>query len=348
MAASLAWSADYRAGIETLAKSVALFAIFIALRHALDRQLAQWMALAVTVGLIAIIGIERTGFAGAWGGYHNHNFQTEALLLGLPFVAYLHANLPRGPLRLVPVALIVGAIAYLVLINPSKIEFLSAAALAVYLLAEKGWQQRHRAAVAAALWRRAHRPAGRLRPLLLGQAAAGRLGVQDFAVPALRVAGQHPDHVVGETAVRARHRQLQRPLPDLPGRALRLALKNVEVGMFAIKQMQAGAAHNEFAEFLAAFGLAGVNRRLGRARGLAPGRGRNGRPGAARQPVRARALPRQRPGGVSVPEPGHRAAGGGRPPGCCTRPRRTRPNSFHPPAMSTGAAACSPWAASRR
>lgn len=256
MAASLAWSADYRAGIETLAKSVALFAIFIALRHALDRQLAQWMALAVTVGLIAIIGVERTGFA-AWGGYHNQNFQTEALLLGLPFVAYLHAKLPRGPLRLVPVALIVGAIAYLVLVNPSKIEFLSAAALAVYLLAEKGWQQRHRAAVAAALIVLAALLVGFVlyfwdKPLLAGTAFKTSLFPRfELLVNTLTMWWDKPLFGRGIGSFNALY-------PTFQAAHFDWLSKNVEVGMFAIKQMQAGAAHNEFAEFLAAFGLAGV------------------------------------------------------------------------------------------
>jgi hypothetical protein len=259
MAASLAWSADYRGGIETLAKAVALLTVFIALRHALDRQLAQWMALAVTVGLAAIIVLDRAGFA-PWGGYYNQNFQTEALLLGLPFVAYLQASLPKGPLRYVPLALMVGAVAYMVLVNPSKIEFLSAAALAVYLLAEKGWR-RHKAAVFVALAVLAALLLGFVlyfwdKPLLAGSAFRTSLFPRfELLVNTLTL---WSDKGLSGILFGRGIGSFNALYPLYQGAHFEWLSKNVEIGLFAVKQMQAGAAHNEFVEFLSAFGLVGV------------------------------------------------------------------------------------------
>ena len=137
---SLAWTPDRQAGLQFLGKFAAAAVIFAYLKNygddALFRQLLAWTAVGVGVALF-LAYTQR----GAWGGFHNQNFITEYLLLALPFcvgyIAFTASRIRRTAAWLV----VLGAIWYLVVDNPSRLEFAVVPLVAAGMIGSIAWRR---------------------------------------------------------------------------------------------------------------------------------------------------------------------------------------------------------------
>ena len=117
---SLLWSPDHAQGISQFVKLVTLIVICLA-----GRQLgARWLPWAAVLSLPIVI------FNGWWGGFGNENFETEFLILLVPW--FLIAPIWVGlPALLVCLGLLID--------NPSRIEFFVAYGLIGLWLARRRW-----------------------------------------------------------------------------------------------------------------------------------------------------------------------------------------------------------------
>lgn len=120
---SLAWSPNTLGGRDVLIKWSLLTAAFIGLRHSFTPDTYKRIATAIAIGILGIIAMDRLRIAQS-GGYFNQNYQTEAILLGLPFLLVFNTRRVAPWLRWGTRLLALGAVLFLIFFNPSKIEFL--------------------------------------------------------------------------------------------------------------------------------------------------------------------------------------------------------------------------------
>jgi len=138
--ASWFWSADPIGGVDTLMKLLLLFIVFLVLRRDDDVTLHRVIIGTVAVSAILSMLLERGGIA-AFGGYFNQNYQTEMLLASLPFILYLHRIFERPGLKWLAWGLGGLTVAYLLLLNQSKIEFVVLPAMLFSALLVMAWRK---------------------------------------------------------------------------------------------------------------------------------------------------------------------------------------------------------------
>ncbi len=251
-ALSLAWSPDPLAGLALLSKFGLLAVIFLCLKNAGNDAWFNWLCGAITVAAVTVLGFAFLKIGGplAWGGYGNQNFVTEFLILAVPFIATPAFVYPHQAIRTAVLAVIVVDLGYLFFFNPSKIEFLVIAGLAFAAAIGWGWRRSRWLAAAGAL-------------AVIGAVAAAAVyfwganhGFRDSIYPRLALIINTllmwwDKPLIGQGAgsfnflyslFQERH----------------LAWVDIGTEMFAIKQTIAGAAHNEYVQLLATFGLIGT------------------------------------------------------------------------------------------
>lgn len=140
---SLAWSSDYLAGLVLLGKLGLLVAIFLCLKNAGNDAWFNWLCGAVAVAAAIVLGFEFLRVAGpySWGGYGNQNFMAEFLMLAVPFIAVLVYVYPHKAIRGAALVVLVVDLGYIFFINPTKIKFL--VLLGFVLAAAINWGWRH-------------------------------------------------------------------------------------------------------------------------------------------------------------------------------------------------------------
>ncbi|MDK9725590.1 MAG: O-antigen ligase family protein [Sterolibacteriaceae bacterium MAG5] len=255
VAASLAWSPNTLGGRDVLIKWALLTAVFIALRHASTSSTHVKIAGAIAVSLFGILVMDRLGIAES-GSYFNQNYETEAILLGLPFLLIFNGTNTKPWLRWGVRLLAIGSAFFLVYFNPSKIEFLVWAGCGMFF-------------TVAILWRRSKLQAfSILLPLLV---ATGLLiylgwdqplfgeshGFRDSIHPRLELLANGfamwiDSPVIGHGAgfMYPVYPLFQEHYIQLLGAGYRTSLLT---GFYT----SAGALHNEYIQFLAGFGLVG-------------------------------------------------------------------------------------------
>jgi len=251
---SLAWSPDRVSGLLFLVKIAAATAIFVYLKdfggELLFRRLIAWTTFATAVALWLAYTQP-----GAWGGFHNQNFITEYLLLALPFCFGYIAIASSRIRRALAALTVLGAFWYLLVDNPSRLEFniiplVAAGAFGLACGRQWGW-----------------------RPVL----AIGALVVLGFVIVTVAYWSTFP---FGERGLR--HSLLPRVGLALDTFSMWLSAPILGHGagsfqylfpayqedhlhrfgldsvLFSVKHIVAGAAHNEYLQLLSSFGLVGA------------------------------------------------------------------------------------------
>lgn len=248
-ALTLAWTPDALAGYALLSKFGLLAVIFLCLKNAGNDEWFNWLCVAIAASAAIVIGFAFFGVSNE-GGYGNHNFITEFLILAVPFIAVLAFVYPHKAVRAAVAALILAVLIYLFFFNVSKIEFLVIAGMSFAAIVIWGWQRNRLLAVAGALavigavaaavvyyWGADHGFRGSIYPRLA------------LIINTLLMWWDKP--LIGQGAgsfnflyslYQERH----------------LAWVDIGTEMFTQKQTIAGAAHNEYAQLLATFGLIGT------------------------------------------------------------------------------------------
>lgn len=269
---SLAWSSDYLAGLALLGKLGLLAAIFLCLKNAGNDAWFNWLCGAITVAVAIVLGFEFMHVAGpagtGWGGYGNQNFMAEFLMLAVPFIAALVYVYPHKAIRAAAVSVLVVDLGYVLFFNPTKIKFLVIAGLILAALSRWGWRHSRRLTLTGAFvvvvviaagvsyyWDAGHgfrwSTFARVPPII-------NSAVMWLSQPFYGLGAGSYNYVY--TMFQERH------------------IEYLDVGteVFLIKERVIGAAHNEYIQLLATFGLFGAALLAGFAYSLL--RGLKGRP----------------------------------------------------------------------
>jgi hypothetical protein len=254
---SLLWSVDPLTGIDALYKFGMLFLIFSCLRRSFNRALGLHLGIAILLGLAATIGMQLLSPVSEqfWGGYFNQNFWTETVLLGLPFLYLLYAELNGKALRWLVITSAIIFVTYLIFFVPSKIEFLTFIVLGLLVSATHLYKSSKFKAILFSL-------------TLIFAGVALVIAGWDSAT----VRSSHGFKVSVlprlEIAVNSLYLWLDRPVLGtgfggfnalLPGYQDRFArLTNAQKSLNEELLMEPGAAHNDLIQFLSVFGLLGV------------------------------------------------------------------------------------------
>jgi hypothetical protein len=252
--ASLAWTPDRLAGLQFLGKFAAAAAIFVYLKdhgdEALFRRLFAW----TTVGAGVALFLAYTQ-PGIWGGFHNQNFITEYLLLAMPFCVGYIAFTPSRAQRTAAWLIVLGISWYLVVDNSSRLEFaiapLVAACMIGYITWRRwGWWPVVLGGIAVAL--------------ILGSAAFLYWDAFPYSERGLRASFMPRVLLVLNTL----SLWLDAPLLGNGAGSFsylfpahqedHLRKLGLEIALFDGTRLVAGAAHNEYVQVLAEFGLAGA------------------------------------------------------------------------------------------
>lgn len=248
-ALSLSWTPDPLAGYALLSKIGILAVVFLCLKNAGNDEWFSWLCAAIAAAAALV-----TGFAffnvGYVAGYGNTNFVTEFLILAVPFVATLAFIYSHKAVRAAVAALIFSILIYLFFFNISRIEFLVLAGMSFVAIVTWGWQRNRWLALAGAL-------------AIIGVVAAAAIyfweGGHGFRVSIYPRLAMLIDTLwmwwdkplLGQGAgsfnflyflYQERH----------------LDWMDIDTGLFRDKSVISGAAHNEYAQLLATFGLIGT------------------------------------------------------------------------------------------
>lgn len=248
-ALSLLWSPDPRNGAVLLAYWLPLWAVFTAIKNGdsgQDGLIFSAVALAVMASLL-----HHQFFPMWWSGFHNENYVTEFMLFALPPVAGLMARFWQKMLWRAAGFLLLGAMGiYLLWQNPSKIEFFVLPVSACLVLFPVLLHRSRRVTLALA----------GVTFLFLGGLAwqqwGGQNGYGGSLLPrmglyfgTLMMWLQHPLHGNGAGSFNYLYPDFQEAhLHYFP------ALGQSVSGKFTV----AGAAHNDWLQFLSDFGLIGL------------------------------------------------------------------------------------------
>jgi hypothetical protein len=249
-ALTLAWTPDALAGYALLSKFSLLAVIFLCLKNAGNSAWFNWLCVAIAASAAIVTGFAFLHIGGNEGGYGNHNFTTEFLILAMPFIAVLAFVYPHKAVRAVVAALILAVLIYLFFFNVSKIEFLVIAGMSFAAIVIWGWQRNRMLAVAGAL-------------AVTGAVAAAVVyfwgadhGFRSSIYPRLAL-------IVNTLLM-----WWDKPLTGQGAGSFNylyslyqerhLAWMDIGTEIFAAKQTIAGAAHNEYVQLLATFGLIGT------------------------------------------------------------------------------------------
>ncbi len=253
---SLAWSPDRLGGIDTVVKFALLGAIFVAVRHARDGALDKLIAASVILAALLSMLMERTGMV-AFGGYFNQNYQTEMLMLAVPFMALAHHVFERPVLRW-PGWILAGlTVLYLLVLNASKMEFVALPAMGFTVLLVLAWRKARWLAAGVVLlalavfallawlgWESGF--AG-----LTGAVNTSLLPRIELTLNTLLIWLEHPLWGTGAGGFTATYPLFQTAHRDiLPF--------DTGSGMLTQQAIILAQAHNDIAQFLAVFGLVGV------------------------------------------------------------------------------------------
>jgi hypothetical protein len=249
-ALTLAWTPDVLAGYALLSKFSLLAVIFLCLKNAGNSAWFNWLCIAIAASAAIVTGFAFLHIGGNEGGYGNHNFITEFLVLSVPFIAVLAFVYPHQAVRAAVAALILVVLIYLFFFNASKIEFLVIAGMSFAAIVIWGWQRNRMLAVAGAL------------AVIAAVAAAvvyfwgAGHGFRDSIYPRLAL-------IVNTLLM-----WWDKPLTGQGAGSFNylyslyqerhLAWMDIGTEIFAAKQVIAGAAHNEYVQLLATFGLIGM------------------------------------------------------------------------------------------
>lgn len=137
---SLLWTPNRLGGIDTAIKWALLTTIFLGLRRESGLKAYATLATGIGIGLVGILLIDRLHVAD-FGSYFNPNYQTEALLLGLPFLFVF--NEKSTPLWLRWTSRVAAGLVmfFLIFVNPSKIEFLVVAGCGIVFALASLWRK---------------------------------------------------------------------------------------------------------------------------------------------------------------------------------------------------------------
>ncbi len=225
---SLSWSLDWREGIMSLNALVILMGLFILLRHVEFQHLVPWCA-AICILFSAVQPRE------TFGGMRNENFQAEFLCLLIPlcFVGR----------RIIPALVSLVAVVVLIFFNPSDAKWMGLAGavglFCLYLL-----RREHYMAVAGFI-------VVGFFGVVLGWTSYMHLAVMrrlELGYDTLLMWLDHPLFGVGIGGFNFAYPLYQERHPALiEGHAI------TELSVYA------GAAHNEYLQALAVFGLVGVS-----------------------------------------------------------------------------------------
>ena len=252
VALSLAWSPDYLAGLALLSKLGLLAVIFLCLKNVGNDKLFNWLCIAVTASVVIVLWMQFLKVTGpiAWGGYGNENFLTEFLILAVPFIAALAFIYRDMAVRAAVLAVLIVDLGYLIFFVPSKIEFLVIVGLAIAAIIGWGWRHSRRLTIIGVL--------------AMVAVTAGAMSYFWDAGQGFRVS------IFPRLAliINSLLMWLSQPIFGLGAggynysyslfQERHLAWLNIGTEIFASKETTAGAAHNEYVQLLATFGLLGV------------------------------------------------------------------------------------------
>jgi hypothetical protein len=248
-ALSLNWALDPLAGYALLSKIGILAVIFLCLKNAGNDEWFNWLCVAIAASAALVTGFAFFHF-GPEAGYGNTNFVTEFLILAVPFIATLAFIYPHKSVRAAVAALIVAILVYLFFFNISKIEFLVIAGMALAAIVTWGWQRNRWLALAAAL-------------AVIGVVAAAMVYFWEVG-HGFRAAIYPRLAMIINTLLM----WWDKPLLGRGAGSFNflyslyqerhLAWVDIGTEIFAVKQHIAGAAHNEYVQLLATFGLIGT------------------------------------------------------------------------------------------
>lgn len=256
-AVSLLWASDRLTGIDSLFHWGMLTIIFLAFRRSISTKVSIGIATAVALGMLWTLFAQTQSESKLtfWGTYFNQNFWTEALLLGLPFLYILHRRLQTSYLRWPVWILAAAVVAALLFYIPSKIELLTWLALATFF-------------TFVTLMRRSKALAfGSIAAMLLAGCLLVYFGWDSLAVRSSK-GFKGSIEPRAELLVNTVAMWWDRPwlgtgigdfsasYPDYQDRYQRLT--NADETMHKELLVEPGAAHNDFIQFLAVFGLAGI------------------------------------------------------------------------------------------
>ena len=267
---SLAWSPDFLAGLALLSKLGLLAAIFLCLKNAGNDAWFNWLCGAIAAAVVIVLGFELLKVTGpiAWGGYGNENFLTEFLILAVPFIAALAFIYRHKAVRAAVLAVLIADLGYLFFFNPSKIEFLVIAGLATAAIIGWGWRRSRRLTVTGVLAMVAVVVASV--SYYWGADNGFRVSIYPrlaLIINSLLMWLSQPIFGLGAGSYNYTYFLFQER---------HLEWLDLGTELFASKETTAGAAHNEYVQLLATFGLLGAGLVAGFAYSLL--RGLKGRP----------------------------------------------------------------------
>lgn len=267
---SLAWSSDYLAGLMLLGKLGLLVAIFLCLKNAGNDVWFNWLCGAITVAAAFVLGFEFLRVAGpfSWGGYGNQNFMAEFLMLAVPFIAALAYVYPHKAIRGAALAVLAVDLGYVFFFNPTKIKFLILLGFALAAALNWGWRHSRRLTLAGV-------------SLLIVVTAVGVSYYWDAEHGFRWSTFARIPPIINSTVM-----WLHQPFYGLGAGSYNYVypmfqerhIEWLDVGteVFIIKERVIGAAHNEYVQLLATFGVFGAALVAGFAYSLL--RGLKGRP----------------------------------------------------------------------
>ena len=251
-ALSLDWSPDYLAGLALLGKLGLLAVIFLCLKNAGTDKLFNGLCIANAAAVVAVLVFQFLGVTGpkAWGGYGNENFLTEFLILAVPFIAALAFIYRDMAVRAAVLAVLIVDIGYLIFFLPSKIDFLVIVGLTIVIIVGWGWRYSRRLTIIGVLAMLAVTTVAMSYFWDAGQGFRGSIFPRvALLINSLLMWLSQPIFGLGAGGYNYSYFLFQER---------HLAWLDIGTELFVSKEATAGAAHNEYAQLLATFGLLGA------------------------------------------------------------------------------------------
>ncbi len=247
-ALSLLWSPDPRNGAVFMVGWLMLWVIFSEIKNAPATENHLWILIAVSLTLPFVL-MHQIADPKRWSGFFNENFATEYVVLTIPFVVGTLWMLRKTGLVYVLGVLLGWLFLYLLLQNPSKIEFFTIPILIGLLGTIYLWRKSRHIAIGLIL----------LVSLLFFASIyvkwSGSNGFSDSILPrlvfifnTLTMWAQHPIQGNGLGSFTYLYPAFQTSYLEY----------FKDIGFMSERAKLAGAAHNDYVQFLSDFGLLGV------------------------------------------------------------------------------------------